>query len=43
LRQVVQLANEHGGRDNISVIMTQVIDGFPARRSILDRILGWFG
>ena len=42
-KQLVQLSNEHGGRDNISVIMTQVIDSFPARRGILDRILGWFG
>lgn len=42
-RQLVQLANEHGGRDNVSVIMTQVIDSFPARQRILDRILGWFG
>ncbi len=42
-KQLVQLANEHGGRDNVSVIMTHVIDGFPARRRILDRILGWFG
>jgi len=43
VKQLVQLSNEHGGRDNISVIMTQVIDSFPARRGILDRILGWFG
>ena len=42
-KQLVQLSNEHGGRDNISVIMTHVIDSFPARRRILDRILGWFG
>jgi protein phosphatase len=42
-KQLVQLSNEHGGRDNVSVIMTQVIDSFPARRGILDRILGWFG
>jgi protein phosphatase len=42
-RQLVQLSNEHGGRDNISVIMTQVVDSFPARQRILDRILGWFG
>ena len=41
--QLVQLSNEHGGRDNISIIMTQVVDSFPARRRILDRILGWFG
>jgi protein phosphatase len=42
-KQLVQLSNEHGGRDNISVIMTQVIDSFPAHRGILDKILGWFG
>ena len=42
-KQLVQLSNEHGGRDNISVIITQVIDSFPAPRGILDRILGWFG
>jgi PPM family protein phosphatase len=42
-RQLVQLSNEHGGRDNISVIMTHVIDSFPARQRILDKILGWFG
>jgi len=42
-KQLVQLSNEHGGRDNISIIMTQVVDSFPARRRILDRILGWFG
>lgn len=42
-KQLVQLSNEHGGRDNISVIMTQVIDSFPARQRILDKILGWFG
>ena len=41
--QLVQLSNEHGGRDNISVVLTEVIDSFPARRGILDRILGWFG
>lgn len=42
-KQLVQLSNEHGGRDNVSVIMTQVIDSFPARQRILDKILGWFG
>jgi protein phosphatase len=42
-KQLVQLSNEHGGRDNISVIMTQVVDSFPARQRILDKILGWFG
>jgi PPM family protein phosphatase len=43
VKQLVQLSNEHGGRDNISVIVTEVVDSFPARRGILNRILGWFG
>jgi protein phosphatase len=42
-KQLVQLANDNGGRDNISVILTQVTEPFPVRKGILDRILGWFG
>ena len=42
-KQLIQLANEHGGRDNISVMVANVVDSFPARQRILDRILGWFG
>ena len=37
------LANDSGGRDNISVVLTQVVELFPARRGILDRIVAWFG
>ncbi|MBM5811743.1 MAG: Stp1/IreP family PP2C-type Ser/Thr phosphatase [Gammaproteobacteria bacterium] len=43
VRQLVQLANDSGGRDNISVMLARVVELFPARRSILDRILAWFG
>ena len=42
-RQLVQLANDNGGRDNISVLLTEVTETFPAKKGILDRILGWFG
>jgi len=42
-KQLVQLANDNGGRDNISVMLAQVTELFPARKGILDRILGWFG
>ncbi|HXQ31865.1 MAG TPA: Stp1/IreP family PP2C-type Ser/Thr phosphatase [Steroidobacteraceae bacterium] len=42
-QQLITLSNDHGGRDNISVIVTEVIDSFPARRGILNRILSWFG
>ncbi len=42
-KQLIQLSNEHGGRDNISVLVTKVVEPFPARQKILDKILGWFG
>jgi protein phosphatase len=42
-KQLVQLANDSGGRDNISVMLVQVTEPFPAKKGILDRILGWFG
>ena len=43
VKQLVQLANDNGGRDNISVMLAEVLEPFPARKGILDRILGWFG
>ena len=42
-KQLIQLSNDNGGRDNISVIMTHIVEPFPARRRIFDKILGWFG
>lgn len=33
-QQLVQLSNDHGGKDNVSVILTQVIEPFPARTSV---------
>jgi protein phosphatase len=42
-KQLIQLANDNGGRDNISVVMASVLDAFPARRGVFDKILGWFG
>ncbi|MGC4028156.1 MAG: Stp1/IreP family PP2C-type Ser/Thr phosphatase [Steroidobacteraceae bacterium] len=41
-QHLVQLANENGGKDNISVVLAQAVDSFPARRGIFDRILKWF-
>ena len=41
-QQLVNLANEHGGRDNVSVMLAQVLDSFTARRSLLSRITGLF-
>jgi protein phosphatase len=42
-KQLLQLANDNGGRDNISVMLAEVLEPFPARKGILDRILSWFG
>jgi protein phosphatase len=41
-KQLVQLGNDNGGKDNISVLLAQVLDSFPARRRTLERIIGWF-
>jgi len=41
-RQLIQLSNDNGGRDNVSVIMTHVTELFPAQRRMFDKILGWF-
>ena len=42
-KQLVLLGNENGGRDNISVVLARVLDAFPARRGMMDRLLGLFG
>ena len=42
-KQLIQLANDNGGRDNVSVVMAHVVDAFPAHKRIFDKILGWFG
>jgi protein phosphatase len=42
-KQLIQLTNDNGGRDNVSVVMAHVVDVFPAHKGIVDKILGWFG
>ncbi len=41
-KQLIQLANDNGGRDNVSVVLAQVLESFPARRGLVDRVLRWF-
>ena len=41
--QLVQLANEHGGRDNVSVQLAQVLDSFAAKKGLLAKLSGLFG
>jgi PPM family protein phosphatase len=42
-RQLVQLSNDNGGRDNVSVVLVRVLDAFPAQRGVIDRIRRLFG
>jgi PPM family protein phosphatase len=41
-KQLIQLSNDNGGRDNVSLILAQVAESFPARRGVVDKIFGWF-
>jgi len=40
-QQLVQLANDNGGRDNISVVLVKVVRDYGASRSWRDRVFGW--
>ncbi len=41
-RQLVQLSNDNGGRDNVSIVVVRVLESFPARRGLIDRFLARF-
>ncbi|MEQ1579939.1 MAG: Stp1/IreP family PP2C-type Ser/Thr phosphatase [Steroidobacteraceae bacterium] len=41
-KQLIQLANDNGGRDNVSVVLAQPVESFAARKGLMDRLLGWF-
>jgi len=41
-QQLVQQANDNGGRDNISVILVRVTQDFAARTGVLDKLKAWF-
>jgi len=41
-QHLVKMANDNGGKDNISVVLAHVLDSFPAQHGIFDRILKWF-
>lgn len=42
-RQLIQLTNDNGGRDNVSVLMIRVLKPFPASRGLLSKVVNWFG
>ena len=41
-KQLIQMANDNGGRDNISVILVRVREPFPAPHGFLAKLAGWF-
>lgn len=41
-QQLIQLSNDHGGKDNVSVILAQAIEPFPARAGVLEKLRGMF-
>ncbi len=40
--QLIQMANDNGGRDNVSVILVKILKEFPAARSWWAKLLNWF-
>jgi PPM family protein phosphatase len=40
-QQLVQMANDNGGKDNVSVILVRVLREYPAARGVVGRFLGW--
>ncbi len=40
--QLIQMANDNGGRDNISVILARVKREYPAPRGVVAKLAGWF-
>ena len=41
--QLIKLANDNGGRDNISVILVRVVDAFPAGAGLMHKFRNLFG
>ncbi len=41
-QQLVKLTNDHGGRDNVSIMLARVLESFPAKRGLIGRISGIF-
>ncbi|GAO37030.1 protein phosphatase [Sulfuricella sp. T08] len=42
VQRLVQMANDNGGRDNVSVILVRVLRHFPARRGFFAWLSAWF-
>ncbi len=42
VQQLVQMANDNGGRDNVSVILIKILREYPAASGLASKIFGWF-
>ena len=40
--QLIQMANDNGGRDNVSVILVKILSPFPANKSWWSKFMAWF-
>ncbi len=40
-QQLVQMANDNGGRDNVSVILVRVLKEYPAARGVMSKFFAW--
>ncbi len=40
-QQLVQMANDNGGRDNVSVILVRVLKGYPGPRGVMSKVFAW--
>ena len=38
---LVQMANDNGGRDNVSVILVRVLKEYPAARGVMAKVFAW--
>jgi protein phosphatase len=42
-QQLIQAANDAGGRDNVSVMLVKVLKGFGVERGFWAKVKSWFG
>ena len=40
-QQLIQMANDNGGRDNVSVILVRVLREYPAARGVMAKVFAW--
>ncbi len=40
-QQLVQMANDNGGRDNVSVILVRILREYPAARGVMSKFFAW--